>query len=92
MELFITIIGYAASICMIFGYLPQAIETIRTRNTDGIAMPTFVMLGLGSVFFVIQGICLDNIPLVLTNVVASVSSAIIFVIKLTNDRRGKRRG
>ena len=31
--------GYAASIFLILGYLPQAIETIRTRNTDGIAMP-----------------------------------------------------
>ena len=35
---------------MIFGYLPQAIVTIRTRDTDGIALPTFCMLGLGSIF------------------------------------------
>lgn len=49
-EMLINIVGYTASICMIFGYLPQAIATIRTRNTDGIAMPTFCMLGLGSIF------------------------------------------
>ena len=36
---------------MILGYLPQAIVTIRTRDTDGIAMPTFLALGLGSIFF-----------------------------------------
>ena len=64
-DLWINIIGYSASICMIFGYLPQAITTIRTRNTDGIAMPTFCMLGLGSIFFVIQGIALSNWPLVI---------------------------
>ena len=91
MDIFITIIGYAASLCMILGYLPQAIMTIRTRDTDGIALPTFIMLGLGSVFFVIQGIFLDNIPLVLTNVIASVSSIIIFGIKIHNDRRKKRK-
>ena len=37
----INIIGWLASICMICGYLPQAIYTIRTRDTDGIALPTF---------------------------------------------------
>ena len=70
---------------MILGYLPQAIATIRTRNTDGIAMPTFCMLGLGSVFFVIQGLALDNWPLVVTNVITTICSVIIFGIKIYND-------
>lgn len=43
----INIFGYAAAICMVCGYLPQAIYTIRTRDTDGIAMPTFLLMGLG---------------------------------------------
>lgn len=90
MDLFISIVGYTASICMILGYLPQAIVTIRTRDTDGIALPTFCMLGLGSIFFVIQGICLGNIPLVLTNVITTICSAIIFFIKIHNDRKKKR--
>lgn len=89
MELLITIVGYTASICMVLGYLPQAIATIRTRDTDGIALPTFCMLGLGSIFFVIQGILLDNIPLVITNVITTICSAIIFIIKIRNDQRKK---
>ncbi len=84
-DLWINIIGYTASICMIFGYLPQAIATIRTRNTDGIALPTFCMLGLGSVFFVIQGIALGNWPMVITNVITTVCSVVIFGIKIHND-------
>ena len=85
-----TIIGYIASVCMICGYLPQAITTIRTRDTDGIAVPTFLALGAGSVFFVIQGILLKNMPLVLTNVVTTICSAIIFIIKLRNDAKKRR--
>lgn len=50
MNLWIDIVGYAASICMIFGYLPQAIYTIRTRDTDGIALPTFLLMGLVAYF------------------------------------------
>ncbi len=76
-----------ASICMVLGYLPQAWHTIRTRNTDGIAMPTFLLLGAGSVFFVIQGLLLSNWPLVVTNAITTISSAIVFGIKVRNDHR-----
>ena len=74
---------------MILGYLPQAWYTIRTRDTDGIAMTTFLLLGFGSLFFVIQGILLDNVPLVITNTITTVSSAIVFFIKIKNDRAKK---
>ena len=84
-DLWLNIIGYSASICMILGYMPQAIVTMRTLNTDGIALPTFCMLGIGSVLFVIQGFMLGNWPLVLTNVITTVCSVIIFGMKIYND-------
>ena len=87
--LIINIVGYAAAICMVCGYLPQAIYTIRTRDTDGIAMPTFLLLGFGSIFFVIQGFMIDNWPLIITNLITTVSSIIVFVIKVNNDQIGR---
>lgn len=90
-ELASNIVGYAASICMIFGYLPQAIHTIRTRETDSIAFNTFLLMGLGGIFFIIQGILLANYPLLLTNAITTVCSTIVFVIKLRNESRKKHR-
>lgn len=84
-DTWIAIVGYAAAICMVLGYVPQAWYTIRTRDTDGIALPTFMLMGAGSIFFIIQGIMLGNIPLIITNVIAAVSSIIIFGIKMYND-------
>lgn len=84
------IIGWLASICMVLGYLPQAIYTIRTRDTEGIALPTFLLMGLGSVFFVIMGFMVGNLPLAITNLITGISSAIITVIKLHNDARKRR--
>ena len=86
MDLF-TIFGSLAAICMVLGYLPQAIYTIRTRDTDGIALPTFLLMGLGSAFFVVQG-CLShplNWPLIATNLITFICSAIVFGIKMYND-------
>lgn len=90
--LWTAIFGWAASISMILGYMPQAIVTIRTRDTDGIAMPTFVMMGLGSLFFVIQGILIGNWPLVVTNVITTICSVIIVSIKVRNDFKKKKGG
>lgn len=84
------IVGYAAAFCMICGYLPQAISTIRTRDTEGIALPTFLMLGIGSLLFVIQGILGHIWSLALANTIPLICSAIIFVIKLDNDRHGRK--
>ena len=82
------ICGMVASVGMILGYLPQAITTIRTRNTDGIAMPTFLMMAIGSIAFMIQGLVHkpDVIwSLFLTNLVTGTCSCIVFGIKIYND-------
>ena len=86
--LFFEICGVVASITMILGYLPQAIYTIRTRDTDGIALPTFLMMGIGSACFMLQGLLHKPSilwELFLTNFVTTTCSMIVFGIKVYND-------
>ena len=82
------ICGIVASIGMILGYLPQAVETIRTRNTDGIALPTFLMMAVGGFAFMLQGL-LHNPDIIwslfLTSLVTTSCSCIVFSIKIYND-------
>ena len=85
---FYEICGWLASITMILGYLPQAIHTIRTRDTDGIALPTFLMMAVGGACFMLQGLL--HKPdilwaLFITNLVTTSSSLIVFAIKVYND-------
>ena len=66
----------------------QAIQTIRTRNTDGIALPTFLMMGIGSACFMLQGILHqpDTLwALFITNLITTICSCIVFGIKIYND-------
>lgn len=82
------ICGVVASVGMILGYLPQAVETIRTRNTEGIALPTFLMMAVGGFAFMLQGLLHkpDIIwSLFLTNLITSSCSSIVFGIKIYND-------
>jgi len=85
---FYEICGWIASITMILGYLPQAVQTIRTRKTDDIALPTFLMMGIGGACFMLQGLL--HKPdvlwaLFLTNLVTTTCSFIVFCIKVYND-------
>jgi len=91
--LFYEICGWCASICMILGYLPQAIETIRTRNTEGIALPTFLMMAVGGFCFMMQGILHqpDTLwALFVTNLITTSCSCIVFGIKIYNDYIAKK--
>lgn len=93
---FFHICGLVASIGLILGYVPQAFTTIRTRNTDGISLPGFIMMALGCTAFILQGLMLGvfdadgNFPgqgaaLFCTNSVTAICSVIIFAIKMYND-------
>lgn len=80
--------GWVASIGMVLGYLPQAIKTIRTRNTDGIALPTFLMMAVGGLCFMLQGLLHkpDMLwALFITNLITTSCSIIVFSIKIYND-------
>ena len=85
---FYTICGYVASIGLILGFLPQAITTIRTRNTDGISVPAFLLMAIGAFAFMLQGLLHQpNIiwSMFITNAVTGTCSCIIFAIKVYND-------
>ena len=85
---FFDICGIVASVCMVLGYLPQAIQTIRTRKTEGIALPTFLMMAIGAFAFMLHGLLHkpDIIwSLFLTNLITSTCSCIVFGIKIYND-------
>jgi len=93
-SMFYEVCGWLASITMILGYLPQAIHTIRTRETDSIALPTFLMMGIGGGCFMLQGIL--HKPdilwaLFLTNLVTTTCSLIVFCIKVYNDYFKKKK-
>ena len=82
------ILGWIASITMILGYLPQAIHTIRTRETDSIALPTFLMMGIGGACFMLQGLLHQPEvlwALFITNLITTSCSVIVFGIKVYND-------
>jgi MtN3 and saliva related transmembrane protein len=79
---YISIIGLAAACCTTISFLPQAVKTIRTRNTSSISLSMYSLFTLGTLFWLIYGILSHDVPVYLANGVTLVFATIILAYKL----------
>ena len=79
-----SIFGYLAAICTAVSFLPQAIKTVKTKNTEGLSLTTYVFLFFGSLFWFIYGIYSKDIPLVATKTLTTGFTFFIVFIILNN--------
>jgi MtN3 and saliva related transmembrane protein len=75
-------IGYAAATLTTASFLPQAIMTIRTRDTRGISRGMYVIFTLGVGFWLAYGIALESGPMIAANVVTLGLASTILAMKL----------
>ncbi len=76
------IIGLLAATLTTACWLPQALKTIRSKDTSGISLVTQVMFTLGVFLWLIYGLHLGNWPLIIANAITFVLVSIILVLKL----------
>ncbi len=75
-------IGMAAAIIGTIGWLPQAIKTIRTRDTSGLSLGTNAMLLTTVSLWMVYGWAIGSWPLMLGNVITVILVGIIVVLKI----------
>lgn len=78
---------FIASIAAFFtmiGYVPQAVKTIRTRDTKSISFWMYFCSIIGVVFWLIFGIMVGNIPIIFKNIAVIILGGIILWIKVSN--------
>jgi MtN3 and saliva related transmembrane protein len=74
--------GYLAATMTTLAFVPQAVKTIRTRDTRSISLGMYVVFTIGIAFWLIYGIALGSMPMILANVVTFALSATILGLKL----------
>lgn len=78
----ITLIGLAAAFCTTIAYLPQAIQTWRTRSTKDLSLPMLLVLSTGLLLWLIYGSIIGDVPLIAANSVTLVLACTILYFKL----------
>ncbi len=76
------LIGYLAAICTTLAFVPQALKTIKSRDTTGISLSMYVIFTTGVFLWLVYGLLLVNFPLIAANLVTFVLSATILWFKL----------
>ena len=70
MELIGEFLGYLAGICTAIVFLPQSIQTIKTRDTTGLSKMTYIVYCVGMVSWILYGIYLHSIQMILFNAIS----------------------
>ena len=65
-------------------FIPQAIKTIRTKDTSGISLLMYLMFVSGVFFWGVFGILVHNWPIILANVITFIFAGTVLVIKIRN--------
>ena len=75
-------LGYAAAILTSIAFVPQAIKTIRSRDTSGISLGMYVIFTIGIGFWFAYGVALGSWPMILANITTFALAATILLLKL----------
>lgn len=75
-------LGYVAATLTTIAFVPQALKTIRSRDTSGISLAMYVVFTLGIVFWFGYGIVLGSWPMIVANTITFVLAVIILGLKL----------
>jgi MtN3 and saliva related transmembrane protein len=84
-------IGSAAAVLTTSSFLPQAVKTIRTRDTSGISLGMYLLFSCGVIFWLIYGMLIRQWPVIIANAITAVLSITILVFKIRAIRERKRR-
>lgn len=80
----IEIIGYIAGTLTTISFLPQAVKSIKTKNTEGISLLMYLIFASGVSCWLIYGIFIANFAIIMTNIITLPLSLIIIYIKIKN--------
>jgi len=75
-------LGYAAAALTTGSFIPQAIMTIRTRDTRGISLGMYVVFTVGVGTWLAYGIAIDSWPMIAANTITLGLAATILGFKI----------
>jgi MtN3 and saliva related transmembrane protein len=76
------LLGYVAAGLTTFSFVPQAWQTWKTRNTEGISLVMYSAFAVGVALWLIYGLMIAAWPMVAANVVTLTLALFILGLKL----------
>jgi MtN3 and saliva related transmembrane protein len=75
-------LGFAAAALTTGSFIPQAVMTIRTRNTSGISLGMYIVFTAGVATWLAYGLAIESWPMIAANTITLGLAAVILGFKL----------
>lgn len=76
------VIGIIAAFLTTTAFLPQVIKVMKTKETNAISLGMYSMQIVGLGLWLIYGVCIQNFPMILANVISFFLSLTILIYKI----------
>jgi MtN3 and saliva related transmembrane protein len=74
--------GYPAAFLTTIAFLPQALQSWRTRDLSGISLPMYGLFTSGVALWLVYGIAIGSSPIILANSITLVLAALVLWLKI----------
>ena len=81
------ILGNLAAFLTTMSFLPQAVKTIRSKNTRQLSLPMYLMFVSGVALWLFYGIMKNQMPIILGNAVTLIFAGVILAYKLRDVKK-----
>jgi len=82
MSVGVELVGFTAATLTTIAFVPQAIKTFRSRDTNSISLGMYTVFTIGIAFWFAYGVLLRSWPMILSNIVTLGLSGGILAMKL----------
>ncbi len=83
MEISLTqLVGYIAAFCTTGAFIPQVIQTLKTRDTRAISLGMYALFVTGIAMWLAYGILLRDVPIIAANAVTLALSGVVLAMKI----------
>ncbi|MCW3079545.1 SemiSWEET transporter [Segetibacter sp.] len=86
----VSVAGLVAAFCTTVSFVPQALKTIRTKDTSSISLAMYSLFTFGTLTWFLYGVYTKNLPVSLANAVTFLLSATILFYKIKNGSKDKK--
>lgn len=81
------LLGYIAGICTAIVFLPQSVQTLKTKDVKGLSLSTYVIYNIGMISWILYGIYLHSVQMIIFNSISFVFSSIILYLIIAQKKR-----
>lgn len=85
----VELIGYCAAFLTTIAFVPQALQSWRTKDLSGISLGMYSLFTAGVGLWLVYGLIIEKWPLILANALTFALALSILFLKLSNTSKPK---